>query len=163
MVSSPTESSLVPDQQQARVLDHASGALLVTGSAGTGKTAVLRERFARLIEAGSDPERVALIVGSKRARNESRAALLQRMRRSMPTLRVLTIHGLAYQVVDERYTQLDYDAPPAILSADDQFATVHELLAGEDPSDWPAYGGMLRLGGFADEVRQFLLRAQEAR
>ena len=60
MVSSPTESSLVPDQQQARVLDHASGALLVTGSAGTGKTAVLRERFARLIEAGSDPERVAL-------------------------------------------------------------------------------------------------------
>jgi superfamily I DNA/RNA helicase len=163
MVFSPSTSSLVPDPAQARVLDHASGALLVTGAAGTGKTAVLRERFARLIEAGSDPERVALIVGSKRARNEARAALLQRMRRSMPTLRVLTIHGLAYQVVDERYAQLGYDAPPAILSADDQFAIVHELLAGEDPSDWPAYGGMLRLGGFADEVRQFLLRAQESR
>ncbi len=163
MVSSPENSSLVPDTEQARVLGHGAGALLVTGAAGTGKTAALRERFARLIEAGIDPEGVALVVGSKRARNEARAALLQRMRRSLPTLRVLTIHGLAYHVVDERYAALGYDSPPAILSADDQFATVHELLGGEDPADWPAYGGMLRLGGFADEVRQFLLRAQEAR
>jgi superfamily I DNA/RNA helicase/RecB family exonuclease len=163
MVSSPVRSILVPDPEQTLVLDHGSGALLVTGAAGTGKTAALRERFARLIEAGNDPERVALVVGSKRARNEARVELLERMRRSMPTLRVLTIHGLAYHVVDERNALLDYDAPPAILSADDQFATVHDLLAGEDPADWPAYGGMLRLRGFADEVRQFLLRAQESR
>ena len=38
-------------------LEHTDGAMLVTGGSGTGKTAVLQERFARLVEAGADPAR----------------------------------------------------------------------------------------------------------
>ena len=51
--------SFSPDPSQTQVLDHPGGTLLITGPAGTGKTAALRERFARLIEAGAEPERVA--------------------------------------------------------------------------------------------------------
>jgi superfamily I DNA/RNA helicase len=151
-----------PDPSQSRVLEHDSGPLLVTGGPGTGKTAVLRERFARLIEGGADPERVALVVGSGRGRREARDHLLGRMRLSLPDLRVMTIHGLAYHVMGIRHGSLDYDQPPEILPAADQFARVRDLLAGEDPADWPAYGSMLRLRGFADQIRQFLARAQEA-
>ena len=57
-----------PDGMQDAVLSHTAGPLLVTGAAGTGKSSVLRERFAQLVEGGADPERVALIVGSRRAR-----------------------------------------------------------------------------------------------
>jgi superfamily I DNA/RNA helicase len=57
-------SPFSPDHAQTQVLQHPGGALLVVGAAGTGKTAVLRERFARLIEDGAEPERVALVVGS---------------------------------------------------------------------------------------------------
>jgi superfamily I DNA/RNA helicase/RecB family exonuclease len=154
--------SFQPDAAQATVLDHAGGALLVTGGAGTGKTAVLMERLARLLEGGADPERVALIVGSKRAKDAVRSALLERIQGSLPSLRVLTIHGLASAVVTERRADLGYDEPPTILSAPDQFAKVRELLADQDPEAWPAYGRMLGMRGFADEIRQFLFRAQES-
>ena len=155
-------SPLQPDPDQERVLAHREGALLVTGGPGTGKTAVLRERFAHLLESGADPERVALVVGSRRAQAEAREALLARFQGSLPELRVVTVHGLARLVLNTRFRRLDYTEPPDLLAAGDQFALVQELLTGQDPADWPAYGHMLGMRAFADEVRQFLSRAQEA-
>lgn len=134
----------------------------VRGRAGTGKTAVLRERFRDLV-VDHDPERVVLVVRARRDRDEARRAISARLQRSLPSLRVLTIQGLARDVLMRGFASLGYREPPRILSAPDQFARVRELLAGEDPARWPAYGGLLGMDGFADEVRQFLLRAQEAR
>ena len=154
--------SLDPDPAQQRILDHAKGALLVTGAAGTGKTAVLRERFARLIAGGEDPERTALVVRTKRDRAETRRVMLERLKMPLPDLRVLTMHALAFHVMEARHSALGYAEPPRVLSAAEQFAKVRDLLAGEDRSEWPVYGALLGLHGFADQVRQFLLRAQEA-
>lgn len=151
-----------PDRRQREILEHIDGPMLVTGGFGTGKTAVLRERFARLVEGGADPERVALVVGSRRARDEARRIMLRRLPVALPTLTIVTIHGLAYHVVGERFQQLAYHEPPTVLSASEQFLRVRELLEGEDPNDWPAYRMLLGLRGFADEVRQFVIRAQEA-
>lgn len=162
MVESTPLAPFEPDADQARVLEHERGPLLVTGADGTGKSAALLERFARLIEGGADPERVALVVGSRPARARTREAALRRLRSSLPALRITTLHGLAYQVVSRRHEALQYGSPPEVLSAADQFARVRELLLAEDPADWPTYGSMLQLRGFADQVRQFLLRAQEA-
>src|SRR5215470_996256 len=113
-------SPFTPDDAQTRVLDHSGGTLLVIGGAGT--------------------ERVALVVGSRRARDDARAALLARLRTSLPGLRVLTIHGLALALLKEREAE-----PPEVLSAAEQFAKVRELLAAQDPSVWPAYGSLLEL------------------
>ena len=150
------------DPAQQRILDHDAGPLLVVGEAGTGKTVALRERFARLIEGGVDPERVTLVVGSRRARDEAKVAILRRLQRSLPGVRVTTMQGLAHQLVSRHPDLLGYGKPPRILDATDQFALVQDLLRGEQPEDWPSYGDMLSLRGFADEVRQFVLRAQEA-
>jgi len=160
--SIPPMAPFEPDPRQREVLQHADGAMLVPGGSGTGKTAILRERFARLVEGGADPERVALVVGSRRARDEARRLLLERLPVALPTLTVVTIHGLAFHVVGERFERLGYDAPPTVLSASEQFARVRELLDGEDPESWPVLGPLLKLRGFADEVRQLVIRAQEA-
>jgi superfamily I DNA/RNA helicase len=145
------------DDAQQAVLAHADGPLLVTGGPGTGKTAVLRERFARLIEAGAEPERVALVLGSRGARDAARTALLERLSASLPGMQVLTFHGLAYRVLKLREGE-----PPEVLGAAEQFAKVRELLATQDPAAWPAYGSLLGVRGFADEVRQLLTRMQES-
>ena len=117
----------------------------------------------RLVEGGADPERVALIVGSRRARQTARDALITRLPASLSSLHVLTFHGLGHLILRERFSALGYAEPPEVLSAADQFALVQDLLQGQDPSEWPAYGHLLTLRGFADQIRQFLLRAQEAR
>jgi superfamily I DNA/RNA helicase len=156
-----TNPPFQPDPAQQRILDHDAGPLLVIGEAGTGKTVVLRERFAQLIESGADPERVILVTGSRRARDESKLAVLRRLRRSLPGVRVTTMQGLAHQLVSRHADLLGYAKPPRVLDATDQFALVQDLLRGERAVEWPAYGDMLSLKGFADEVRKFVLRAQE--
>ena len=88
-------TALDPDAAQLDVLEHGRGPLLVTGAPGTGKTWVLRERFARLIEGGADPERVGLVVRSKHARVAARRSLLDRLSRPLPGRKVMTVHGLA--------------------------------------------------------------------
>jgi superfamily I DNA/RNA helicase/RecB family exonuclease len=151
------------DSAQRRAVELADGSLLVLGGPGTGKTTMLLERFARLVDAGADPERVALVVLTRRAARAARRALLERLDRSLPGLRVLTMHGVAFDVVNRGFAALGYEAAPRLLTATEQHDRVRELLLGEDPTDWPAFGSMLGLDGFADQVRQFLIRAQEAR
>ncbi len=154
-----TPTPLDPDQR--RVLQHDRGALLVRGGPGTGKTLALRERFAGLVEAGCDPERIALVVRAKRDRVRARAALLERLRTPMPSLGVFTVHALAFRILGRYHRRLGSVEPPRVLSAADQFARVRRLLEEEDPSAWPTYGALLGLHGFADQLRQLLLRAQE--
>ena len=152
-----TAPSLAFDGAQTAVLSHDDGALLVVGGPGTGKTSALRERFARLIEGGAEPERVALVLGSRSARDGARAQLLDRLPESLPGLQVVTFHGLAHRVLKLREGE-----PPEVLGAAEQFAKVRELLGAQDPDAWPAYGGLLEVRAFADEVRQLLTRMQES-
>ena len=70
---------------------------------------------------------------------------------------MLTFHGLGYRVLKLREGE-----PPEVLGAAEQFAMVRELLAHQDPDAWPAYGRLLEVRGFADEVRQLLTRMQES-
>jgi superfamily I DNA/RNA helicase/RecB family exonuclease len=151
-----------PDPDQRRVLEHRRGPLLVLGAAGTGKTVLLRERFARLVEGGADPERVALVTRSKRDRAQTRAALLDRLAAPLPSVRVFTVHALAFHVLGQRYAHLGYTEPPRVLSASDHFARVRSLLEDEDPDRWGELATLLPLRGFADQVRHVVLRAQEA-
>jgi len=77
--------SLNPQQRAA--VEHDVGAvqprpLLVVAGAGSGKTNTLAHRVARLIQAGTDPQRIMLLTFSRRAANEmgQRAAgVLQRV------------------------------------------------------------------------------------
>ncbi|MGH2723088.1 MAG: PD-(D/E)XK nuclease family protein [Actinomycetota bacterium] len=152
---------LEPDPAQARVLEHADGGLLVTGPPGAGKTALLVERFARLVEGGEDPERVALFTLHRRATRDARDRLLHRLGRSLPDLPVFTVHGFAFRVLGLRFGEVGYDQPPQVLSAPEQYTWVGQMLREESPREWPRFGRLLTVRGFAQEVADFVLRAQE--
>jgi superfamily I DNA/RNA helicase/RecB family exonuclease len=157
----PERLPLVPDPEQARVLDHRRGTLLVTGPPGSGKTTLLRERFALLVEEGIPPERVALLTLNRRAAREARDWLLSRIQRSVPDLPVYTAHGFAFRALGRRFRDLGYDRPPQVLSAPEQYAVVRRMLRHEPRQGWHRFGDLLEVGGFAREVADFCLRAQE--
>jgi len=144
-----------------QIENHEQGALLVTGPPGAGKTRALIERFARLIENGADPERVMLLVLNRRAAKQAREILLKRLARSLPALHVHTAHSFAFGVLGARFEELGYAETPKVLSAAEQYATVRELLLNDKASDWPVFGNLLKVRGFAREVSDFVLRAQE--
>lgn len=156
-----TDGRPVPDDSQRRAVEHGRGTLLVTGPPGSGKTAALRERFARLVEHGVAPEQIALFVLDRRAAREARDRIVRRLARSVPELPVFTAHGYAVRLIGRRFAELGYAAAPVVLSAAEQYATVRELLAHEPPEAWPRFGRLLGVRGFARQVADFVLRAQE--
>jgi superfamily I DNA/RNA helicase/CRISPR/Cas system-associated exonuclease Cas4 (RecB family) len=134
---------------------------LLTGPPGSGKTRALVARFAELVSGGADPERVLLLVLNRRAAREAREHLLRGLGRSLPTLNVHTAHSYAYGVLNRRFGELGYTEAPQVLSAAEQYATVRELLVNDEPGHWPVFGHLMRVRGFARELADFVLRAQE--
>ena len=90
-----------------------------------------------------------------------RARCSNASRSPLPTLTVVTIQGLAFHVVGERFERLGYVAPPTVLSARSSSRGCASSSTARIPSAWPVFGSLLGLRGFADEVRQFVIRAQE--
>jgi superfamily I DNA/RNA helicase len=159
------------------VLQHGAGPLRIVGGPGTGKTTLLLTSAAQRIRSGVDPERILLLVGSRRAASELRrrlTALLHpgvegRLRTTREML-VRTVHSYAFGVV-RLHAARNGDPPPRLLASAEQDAVVRDLLAGElygwpggtvPGSGWPGrLQPAIGLPGFAAELRELLLRASE--
>jgi superfamily I DNA/RNA helicase/RecB family exonuclease len=153
------------DEAQQAVVDHAGGPLLVLAGPGTGKTTTIVAAVADRIERrGIDPERVLVLTFSRKAAGELRERITARLRRTTREPLAMTFHSYAYALARREFV-LAGDEPPRLLSAPEQLLEVRRMLHGEAQdggADWPA---ALRPGlatrGFAEEVRDLLLRAAE--
>ncbi|HSZ39531.1 MAG TPA: ATP-dependent DNA helicase [Trebonia sp.] len=150
---------------QQRVVDHKGGPLLVLAGPGTGKTTTIVEAVAERIEQrGVDPDRILVLTFSRKAAQELRERITARMRRTTKEPLALTFHSYAYALVRREYV-LAGDEPPRLLSAPEQLLEIRRLLRGEiaDGSRaWPErLHPALPTRGFADELRDVLMRAAE--
>ena len=177
LVRPPRVTVPEPEWEQAAqwVLGHDTGPLRVMGGPGTGKTSLLLAAAARRISSGTGPERVLLLVGSRRAAGELRARLTTLLPggEAVRTLReplVRTVHSYAFGVL-RLHAARHGDPPPRLLASAEQDAVVRDLLAGElhgwpggsvPGSGWPErLLPAIGLPGFAAELRELLLRAAE--
>src|SRR5258708_1342427 len=63
----------IPDDPQRQAIEHVHGPMLVVAGAGTGKTSVLTNRIARLVEGGhARPEEILALTYTKNAAAEMR-------------------------------------------------------------------------------------------
>jgi superfamily I DNA/RNA helicase/RecB family exonuclease len=153
------------DEQQRRVVEHRKGPLLVLAGPGTGKTTTIVEAVVDRIEnRGVDPERVLVLTFSRKAAVELRERITGRLRRTTRTPLALTFHSYAYALL-RRDAVLADEPAPRLLSGPEQLLEVRRLLAGEREDGargWPRdLHETLGTRGFADELRDFCLRAAE--
>lgn len=156
------------DEDQRRVVEHEGGPLLVLAGPGTGKTTTLVESVVDRIERRNvDPEHILVLTFSRKAAAELRERIAARLRRTTRQPLALTFHGYAYALV-RREAVLAADGlrhPPRLLSGPEHLLEVRRLLEGEaedGAAGWPhRLRPALRTRGFAEELRDFLLRATE--
>ncbi|MCO5988925.1 ATP-dependent helicase [Actinoallomurus spadix] len=155
----------VLDEHQRRVVAHAGGPLLVLAGPGTGKTTTIAETVVDRIEnRGVDPERVLVLTFGRKAAGELRQRITGRLRRTTRTPLALTFHSYAYALL-RREAVLDGEEPPRLLSGPEHLLEVRRLVHGEvadGARDWPSrLHETLKTRGFAEELRDFILRAVE--
>jgi ATP-dependent exoDNAse (exonuclease V) beta subunit len=138
-----------PNQEQRAAID-ARGHVFVSAGAGTGKTLVLVERFARAVcDEGLDVGSVLVITYTERAAGELRARirreLLDRGRndlaRELDGAWISTIHGFCYRLLktypfaaglDPRFRVLD-DSQARVLRGEAFEEALADFCAGDDP------------------------------
>ncbi|MCJ7725591.1 MAG: ATP-dependent helicase, partial [Acidimicrobiia bacterium] len=139
------------------------GPQLIVAGPGAGKTEFLVRRALHLIGEGVHPEQFLMLSFSRRGAADLRMRIADGLGRSFTTIPASTFHSLAFRLL-ETYGVDGSEAGtvPALLTGPEQVALIADLLADEDPGDWPVlYRGMLKTAGFADEVADFLLRCRE--
>ena len=129
---SPKHFDFTPEQ--LAVIDHRRGALLVTAGPGAGKTRVIVERIARLIERGdARPHQVLALTFARRAAGEMHVRLAQRLGARAGPVTVGTFHSFALGLIQRGYASLGYQAPPRVVDRRDRLELVRRALADCPP------------------------------
>lgn len=89
------------DAEQTRVIEHASGPLLVLAGPGTGKTRVVTHRIARLVQRGISPRAIRAITFTRRAAGELRERLAALLGPSAEAIEAQTFHSFGLALLRE--------------------------------------------------------------
>ena len=152
----------VLDAAQRRVVDHVGGPLLVLAGPGTGKTTTLIETVVARVEAGVSIEDVLMLTFSRRAAGELRDRVTSRLARTVREPIARTLHSYAFGVLRMAALRDAERGTPRLLGGAEQDVVVRQMLAERDPLLWPeALRPALQTNGFAEELRDLIMRAKE--
>lgn len=139
MLMIPFELSHLNEAQQQAVLAPMEHILIIAG-AGSGKTRVLAERIAWLIqEKGLSPHSLFAVTFTNKAAAEMRSRIEQRLNFPVQNLWIGTFHSLAHRLLRIHHEKIGLPAGFQILDADDQLRLIkriHKAL-NLDEEKWP--------------------------
>ncbi|MCK5308755.1 MAG: UvrD-helicase domain-containing protein, partial [Zetaproteobacteria bacterium] len=98
-MSKVTASDL--NEAQYRAVFHRGGPLLVLAGAGSGKTRVITERIAALVERDVPDDAITSVTFTNKAAREMRERLASRLGEKSKNLRICTFHSLGLAIVRE--------------------------------------------------------------
>jgi ATP-dependent DNA helicase Rep len=121
-------------QQRAAVM-HCDGPLLVLAGAGSGKTRVIVEKIAHLIQSGHYPaRRIAAITFTNKAAKEMRERVARRIRGDAADgLTICTFHALGLRILQIEHEKAGLRRGFSIFDSDDTLAQIKDLMPGAKP------------------------------
>jgi superfamily I DNA/RNA helicase/RecB family exonuclease len=139
-------ASIDLDPEQAAVVAHVAGPLLVAGAPGTGKTTILVEAVAARVAQGVAPERILVLTFGRRAAGQLRARIEGRISaagRATAEPLVRTFHAYAFGLLRRAAAERG-EPPPRLLTGPEQDLVIRELLAAAVENgateDWAGEG-----------------------
>ena len=119
-------SFLNQNQQQAVV--HEKGPMLVLAGAGSGKTSVLTNRIAYLIEQEISPANILAITFTNKAAREMKERVTKLIGTDARYIQISTFHSFGLKILKENYEFLGYEKNFIILDSDDTLTVVKKLM-----------------------------------
>ncbi|HEV2362166.1 MAG TPA: UvrD-helicase domain-containing protein, partial [Acidimicrobiales bacterium] len=120
--------SLNPAQQEAVLYD--GGPLLVVAGAGSGKTAVLTRRIARIMADGVAPWRILAITFTNKAADEMRRRVIDLVGKRAERMWVSTFHSACVRMLRSHADRLGYQGSFTIYDDADCRRLVEHVLDG---------------------------------
>lgn len=155
MSAAPSEQ-LNPDQYEA--VHHVNGPLLVVAGAGSGKTRVLTQRIAHLINTGVHPMRILAITFTNKAASEMRERLhrlLPHAQGGMPL--ATTFHALGARLLREFHAEARLPRGFVIWDRDDSIRAIKKICERLDigePTPRAILSGISRRKGEGATARE---------
>ncbi len=119
-------SKLNKEQQQA--VKHINGPMLVLAGAGSGKTSVLTNRIAYLIENGVQEQNILAITFTNKAAKEMKERVIKLIGPSANQIQISTFHSLGLKLVKENHQLLGYEKNFTILDSDDTLTVIKKIM-----------------------------------
>lgn len=134
---------LNPPQREAVL--HADGPLLVLAGAGSGKTRVIVEKIAHLIQSRRYPaKRIAAITFTNKAAKEMRERVARRIKGDAAEgLTICTFHALGLRLVQIEHAKLGLKRGFSVFDSDDSLAQLKDLMPGAKPDAVQAMQGLV--------------------
>lgn len=147
-------TSLNHSQQEA--VNHRDGPCIVLAGPGAGKTAVLTQRTAQLVDSGVPPERILLLTFTRLAARE----MITRAKMLNPQCEKVdggTFHSLATRIVNQNNHLFGKAKPFTILDVEDNQTIVkqitNEVRGSSSEEEWPSPSVIQRVISFSTNTR----------
>ncbi len=143
---------LNPEQQDA--VYHPGGPLLVVAGAGSGKTRVLTQRIAWLLEQGAHPSSVLAITFTNKAAEEMRHRVADLVGDVARGMWVTTFHKACVRILRQHAEALEYPKQFTIYDSQDSKRLVGYVIRdmGLDPKKFPAGASQSRISLWKNEL-----------
>jgi len=119
-------SGLNPQQYEA--VFHRKGPLLVLAGAGSGKTRVITERIAALVERDVPADAITAVTFTNKAAREMRQRLVARLVGRSKALRICTFHALGLSMLREHAGLADRKPNVSVFARSEQRSALRSVL-----------------------------------